>query len=93
MNDDRPPVPAVGKWMIRRIEEGPLFVSCHVSNRWLQFNPAAHYDLRDDDDLLSFNVMTLDQNDEPRKLCEMIVARGDLQRALDAVPPAPNREG
>jgi hypothetical protein len=46
-----------------------------------------------DDDLVHLDVMTLDDEGAPYKLCELVVARGDVLRAIAAYgdPPAPPR--
>jgi hypothetical protein len=71
----------------------PFRVSCHVSERWLQLTPRAQFDALGDDDLVHLDVMTLDDEGAPYKLCELVVARGDLLRAIAAYgdPPVPPR--
>jgi hypothetical protein len=86
-------VPGVGDWLVRKIEGDPLRVSCYVSGRWLQFTGGAHYESMEKDDLVALDVMTLDQNDRPRKLCELVLYRGDLLRALEAIPRGSTRGG
>lgn len=69
----------------------PLRVSCHVSDRWLQLLPREQFDALGDDDQVHLDVMTLDDQGAPYKLCELAVARGDLLRAIAAYgdpPPA-----
>jgi len=62
-----------------------------VSERWLQLNPREQFDALGEDDLLHLDVMTLDDEGAPYKLCELVVARGDLLRAIAAYgdPPEP----
>lgn len=71
----------------------PLRVACHVSERWLQLLPREQFDALGDDDLVHVDVMTLDDEGAPYKLCELVVARGDLLRAIAAYgdPPVPPR--
>lgn len=66
---------------------------CHVSERWLQLTPREQFDAMGDDDLVHVDVMTLDEAQEPYKLCELVVARGDLLRAIAAYgdPPQARR--
>lgn len=69
----------------------PLRVRCHVSDRWLQLRPRDQFDALGDDDLIHVDVMTLDDDGQPYKLCELAVARGDVLRAVAAYgdPPQP----
>jgi hypothetical protein len=71
----------------------PFRVACHVSERWLQLTPREQFDALGDDDLVHLDVMTLDDEGAPYKLCELVVARGDLLRAIAAYgdPPVPPR--
>jgi hypothetical protein len=61
----------------------PLRVDCQESARWLQFRARAQLTLAQDD-LLPIDVMTLGEDGAPHKLCELLVARGDLLRAIAA---------
>lgn len=67
-----------------------LVVPCHVSERWLRFVEREQYEVIDED-LIHLDVMTLDDDGEPYKLCELIVARGDLLRAVAAYGDPPYR--
>lgn len=67
-----------------------LVVPCHVSERWLRFVEREQYEVIDED-LIHVDVMTLDDDGEPYKLCELIVARGDLLRAVAAYGDPPYR--
>ncbi len=58
-----------------------LRVPCHVSERWLQFHPREQGDVIEED-LFLVDVMTLDDDGEPYKLCDVVLARGDLLRAI-----------
>lgn len=44
-----------------------------------------------DEDLIQLDVMTLDDDGAPYKLCELVVARGDLLRAVAAYGDPPFR--
>lgn len=79
--------PASGRWPDRR---ATLTVRCHVTERWLRFQERTQYEMMDED-LIQLDVMTLDDDDEPYKLCEMVVARGDLLRAIAAYGDPPLR--
>jgi hypothetical protein len=67
-----------------------LTVSCHVSERWLRLAEREQYEVMDED-LIQLDVMTLDDDGEPYKLCELVVARGDLLRAIAAYGDPPFR--
>lgn len=67
-----------------------LTVPCHVSERWLKFAEREQYEVMDED-LIQLDVMTLDDDGEPYKLCELVVARGDLLRAVAAYGDPPFR--
>lgn len=67
----------------------PLRVRCHVSERWLQLQPRDQFDALGDDDLVHVDVMTLDDEGAPYKLCELVLARGDLLRAIAAYGDPP----
>lgn len=79
--------PPTGRRSDRR---GSLTVRCHVSERWLQFSEREQYEVMDED-LIQLDVMTLDDEGEPYKLCELVVARGDLLRAVAAYGDPPFR--
>jgi hypothetical protein len=67
-----------------------LTVPCHVSDRWLRFEEREQFEVLDED-LIQVDVMTRDDDDEPYKLCELVVARGDLLRAIAAYGDPPFR--
>lgn len=67
-----------------------LSVPCHVSERWLQFAEREQYAVLDED-LIQLDVMTLDDQGAPYKLCELMVSRGDLLRAIAAYGDPPMR--
>lgn len=62
---------------------GPLAVPCQVTMRWLQLPEES--DVFPDKEFLKIDVMTSDSEDDPRKLCELIVTRADLESALAQV--------
>ena len=67
-----------------------LTVRCHVSDRWLRFEEREQFEVLDED-LIQLDVMTRDDDGEPYKLCELVVARGDLLRAVAAYGDPPFR--
>lgn len=70
----------------KRNSMGVGYVPCEVSNRWLQFPDTSC--LCEGGEFIQVDVMTLGKNEEPRKICEVILARADLERALQNVKPA-----
>ncbi|MEX1182801.1 MAG: hypothetical protein WEF86_06165 [Gemmatimonadota bacterium] len=67
-----------------------LAVPCHVSERSLRFAEREQYEVMDED-LIQLNVMTLDEDGAPYKLCELVVSRGDMLRAIAAYGDPPFR--
>jgi hypothetical protein len=67
-----------------------LTVPCHVSERWLRFAEREQYAVLDED-LIQLDVMTRDDDGAPYKLCELMVSRGDLLRAVAAYGDPPLR--
>lgn len=53
-----------------------------ISSRWLNFSE--HSSVLEGGEFISVDVMT-DTNGRPRKLCELVVTREDLERALNRV--------
>jgi hypothetical protein len=67
-----------------------LTVPCHVSERWFSFRDREQYEVIEED-LMQIDVMTRAGDGVPYKLCELIVARGDLLRAVAAYGDPPHR--
>jgi hypothetical protein len=67
-----------------------LTVPCNVSERWLRFAEREQFEVLDED-LIQLDVMTLDEDGAPYKLCELVVSRGDLLRAVAAYGDPPFR--
>lgn len=67
-----------------------LTVQCLVSDRSLRFEEREQFEVLDED-LIQLDVMTRDDDGEPYKLCELVVARGDLLRAIAAYGDPPLR--
>jgi hypothetical protein len=68
-----------------------LTVPCQSSQRWLRFVRAPQFDALAQDDLLRLDVMTAGSDGEAYKLCELVLARGDLLRAVAAAGDPPYR--
>jgi hypothetical protein len=58
-------------------------VPCQLSDRWFSLRDREQYEVIDED-LIHIDVMTRDDAGAPYKLCELIVSRGDLLRAIAA---------
>ncbi|MDP1419219.1 hypothetical protein Q8G35_12435 [Peribacillus simplex] len=65
----------------RKINEyGNGYVPCEVTERWLQFSENGS-----SNGLVEVNVMTLGANDKPRKVCELVLTKENILRALENV--------
>ncbi|HBA71222.1 MAG: hypothetical protein A2X82_17660 [Geobacteraceae bacterium GWC2_55_20] len=64
-------------------------VPCQVSDRWLKFpaESAGHFG---EGEFITLDVMTLDKNERPRKICELVVTREDLLSAINGVKDKDN---
>ena len=63
---------------------GRYAVPCQVSERWLQF-PEQSSNMKQDGEWLCIDVMTRNQNDKARKLCELVVTKEDLLKVLESI--------
>ena len=63
---------------------GNQAVQCQVSNRWLQFPEGAGTGT-DGEDWMIVDVMTLDSNEQPKKICELVLSRADILQTLEHV--------
>jgi hypothetical protein len=75
---------------VHLMQRAAITVPCHVSERWLQFAEREQYAVLDED-LIQLDVMTLDDEGAHYKLCELMVSRGDLLRAVAAYGDPPFR--
>ncbi|MFM0239672.1 hypothetical protein [Paraburkholderia phytofirmans] len=55
-------------------------VACQVSSRWLQFPERAANVAGEA--FMTVDVMTIDSNDRPRKICELVLTKEDLNAML-----------
>ncbi|MBG9776155.1 hypothetical protein [Brevibacillus laterosporus] len=60
--------------------KGAGYVPCKVYNRWLQFERSAQMS---DGEYIIINVMTLNSNGDDTKLCELVLTKEDLLRAIN----------
>ena len=67
-----------------------LLVPCQLTDRWLRFAEREQFEVLDED-LITIDVMTRDDERAPYKLCELVVSRGDLLRAIAAYGDPPFR--
>ena len=68
---------------------GDFAVPCMVSERWIQFSSEGSAKLSEGE-YLTLWVMTRGADDQPKKLCELIVTREDLQGALGLIEKTPS---
>ena len=66
-------------------KHGEGYVPCEVSDRWLQFSQ--EYSRCAGGDLIPVSVMTLDKNQEPKKICDLIINKDDIIRAINSAVP------
>ncbi|EPY2271303.1 hypothetical protein [Clostridium sporogenes] len=70
----------------RKINEmGKGYVPCEVSERWLQFDEKSA--LCEGGEFIGVDVMTLGSDEQPKKICNLILTREDIERALANVKP------
>jgi hypothetical protein len=68
-----------------------LDVRCQVSSRWLQFpEKASKSDLGS---YMLVDLMTLSADEEPKKICELVLFKEDLEAMLSATPVKPMGDG
>ncbi len=68
---------------------GDFAVPCMVSDRWIQFSTDGSA-LLPEGEYITLWVMTRGADGRPKKLCELIVTRQDLQGALDLIERTPH---
>lgn len=61
-------------------ENGVGYVPCQVSGRWLQFNTMVQ-----DEKYIEVNVMTQTENNKFKKICELVLSKEDLLRAINSI--------
>jgi hypothetical protein len=73
------------QWQERwRAKHGDFAVPCVVSGRWLEFSQRGSARMMEGE-AITVAVMTEGADEQPRKLCELIVTREDLMRVLDLI--------
>ena len=63
---------------------GQGYVPCMVSERWIQFPKRSGGDFPDGE-FIGISVMTKGDNGKPRKLCDLVITREDIIRAINSV--------
>ena len=63
---------------------GDFAVPCMVTERWLQFSTEGSARLVEGE-YITLSVMTCGADDQPKKLCGLIVTREDLLAALELI--------
>jgi len=82
--------PPVYDFQRQKNKAGRHAAICIVSGRWLQFPERGGGPIQLGEPL-QIGVMTKDRNGNDKKLCELIVTREDLLRAIAAVKPPANK--
>ena len=78
------------QWLQRwRTKHGDFAVPCIVSGRWLEFSQKGSANTGDGE-AITVSVMTENEDENPRKLCELIVTREELLRVLDLIEKPSN---
>jgi hypothetical protein len=85
-SDDVIPFPVRG-FQRQKNEAGRHAALCIVSERWLQFPKRGGSPLQIGEPL-TIRVMTKNSEGKDRTICELIVTREDLLRAIAAVEPS-----
>lgn len=88
-SDDVIPFP-VKSFQRQKNKAGRHAALCIVSERWFQFPERGGGPIQLGEPL-QISVMTKDRNGNDKKLCELIVTREDLLRAIAAVKPPANK--
>lgn len=66
----------------KKNEMGKGYVPCQISTRYLRLK---RIDVVGDDDWISLDVMTENDNHEHKKICEMIISKEDLYTAIKEI--------
>jgi len=72
-------------------QKGRLAVRCIVSDRWLSFPAKTETKLQQGEPVV-VNVMTRSQNDKPKKICELILFREELEDTLRMIHYEPKEK-
>jgi hypothetical protein len=73
-----------GRWARqKRVDINQHIARCQVSQRWLQFPGAGSR--FSEGTFLAVDVMTLGGDEKPRKLCEMVLLKEELESILTAI--------
>lgn len=66
----------------KKNEMGKGYVPCQISTRYLRVKGI---DVVGDEDWISLDVMTENDNHEHKKICEMIISKEDLYTAIKEI--------
>lgn len=86
MNDNIKNIPITHSQR-RKNKLGPLTVECQVSGRSLKFNKKSAHVAGSEFITVDVFPMQMDDEIEPKKLCELIITREDLLAALELISP------
>lgn len=74
----------ISNWERIKNQMGKGYVPCMVSERWIQF-PNKSGGNYSKGEFIEISVMTRGDNGKPRKLCDLVITREDIVRAIDSV--------
>ena len=72
-------------------KNGRLSARCIVSDRWLSFPSVTTSELSDGTPL-TINVMTRSKNDAPKKICELIILKEEIEETLKSIKHYPEKQ-
>jgi hypothetical protein len=75
-------LPITDRQRIRNMQ-GEFSVPCEVSERWLSFGRTS--DKLSSGEFIYMDVMTMGNNDKPRKICNLIITRENLLKVLSKI--------
>jgi hypothetical protein len=79
----------IRRWLAKFQENhGDFAVPCMTTNRWVEFSREGSCRGIEGEYIL-LHVMTLDANEQPRRLCELVIVREDLLAVLDLIEKTP----
>lgn len=72
-------------------QKGRLAVRCIVSDRWLSFPAETETKLQEGEPVV-VNVMTRSKDDRPKKICELILLREELEDTIRMIHYNPQKQ-
>jgi len=63
--------------------QGEFSVPCEISGRWISFDRTSTK--LQEGDFISLNIMTMAENDKPKKLCSLIITRENIMEVISKI--------